>query len=96
MASNSQKAVANIERPERASDSGKRMPDFNIRVCVKKATRTTQAVWVTVGAMWSAKMADGSMGWTIKFNQFPPAFLSEGDALAMVPLPPRPRDWDDA
>jgi hypothetical protein len=65
--------------------SQKRQPDFNIRVKIKEASDDEKEVWMTIGAMWSAKLSDGKTGWFMRFNSFPP--LWNGDALAMPPLP---------
>ena len=65
----------------------KRQPDFVIRAKVREETKDGSRMrWMTIGAMWSAKLANGKMGWSFKINSLPPGW--SGDGLAMPPLPP--------
>lgn len=71
----------------------KRQPDFNIRAKVTEETRDgNRKKWVTIGAMWSADLGNGKMGWSMKINSLPPGWT--GDALAMPPLPPGEQEPD--
>lgn len=85
MASNSQKAMAARGAQPKQQQSQRRQPDFVFRAKVREETKDgTRIRWIpNVGAMWSAKLKDGTPMWSVRLNSIP-----VGQVVGMIAVPP--------
>ena len=79
--------MATNKQAAQPASEGKKGPAFVMRVKVQEATRTSKAIWTTIGVLFEADMGNGEKGYSFRINSFPPQW--DGSGVCMKPLPPR-------